>query len=197
MQFIADPALALERTCYDGPVEEVAEALLGQVLVTAHGSHSIIAGIIVETEAYGGADDPASHASFRKNGRVRAMWADAGTLYVYAAFGVYACFNIVTGPGGLPSAVLIRALRLFQPELDMNSASGPGRLGRQIGLSTDHNFHRLDAAPFWLQPGINPRKQLLRSPRVGVNRDDGRLWRFSIAGDPAVSRPRPVPGVRT
>ncbi|MEX2425890.1 MAG: DNA-3-methyladenine glycosylase, partial [Thermomicrobiaceae bacterium] len=150
----------------------------------------MITGIIVETEAYGGAEDLASHAAFRKTGYVTYMTGPSGTLYVYKAYGTYPCLNIVTGPEGKASAVLIRAISMQAPEPDDRSASGPGRLGRRIELSTAHNGHELLHPPFWIEPGSSETVEVATGPRVGVKRGDGRHWRFAIAGHPAVSRPR-------
>jgi DNA-3-methyladenine glycosylase len=193
MSDIPSSTAALPRAFYDRNVEQVARDLLGTTLVARHGNVHV-RGTIVETEAYGGADDPASHASFRKNGVVTAMWGSPGTLYVYAAFGVYPCFNVVTGEDGVPSAVLIRALSLWHPEIDNRVARGPGRLGRTIGLEIKHNTHPLDRSPYWIEPSpvhfdlfVN---DVETGTRVGVNRDDGRPWRFWIPEHPAVSRSR-------
>lgn len=180
----------LPTTFYEGPAEQVARDLLGAHLHACVEGQEII-GMIVETEAYGGAEDLASHASFRKNGVVQAMWGPPGTLYVYRAFGMYPCFNVVTGPKGEPSAVLIRAMSIQSPDPDDRAASGPGRLGRRLGLSTEHNGHHLSAPPFWIGPGHTPLADVRAGARVGVKRGDGRLWRFALAGHPAVSQPGP------
>lgn len=180
---------ALPTGFYNRPVEQVARGLLGACLhACIDGNHLI--GMIVETEAYGGSDDLASHASFRRSGVVHAMWGPPGTLYVYKAFGMYPCFNIVTGPEGEPAAVLVRAISIQHPESDDRSASGPGRLGRYIGLDLGHNGHDLTQPPFWIAPGREPSAEVRTAQRVGVKRGDGRDWRFAISGHPAVSRPR-------
>jgi DNA-3-methyladenine glycosylase len=185
-----DPARSLPTDFYDRPVETVARELLGAWLVSRSGEE-LVAGIIVETEAYGGEDDLASHAAFRRNGVVRWMYGPPGTLYVYKAYGMYPCLNVVTGPEGTPSAVLVRAISLVHPSTDQQSASGPGRLGRLIGLDLSHNGHPLDRPPIWVQPGDDQPGELVAARRVGVNRGDHRHWRFAWRGHPAVSRPRP------
>lgn len=174
---------------YDRSVEQVAPDLLGAILRIQTGRLSVI-GRIVETEAYGGPDDLASHAAFRKSGLVRYMHGPPGSIYVYTAYGVYPCLNLVTGPEGEPSAVLIRAVSLIKPVPDDRTASGPGRLGRAIGLSVDHNGSMATAPPITIFHGESPTHEIATGPRVGVKRGDNRHWRFAISGHPAVSRPR-------
>ncbi len=96
-----DPSLALAPDWYVRPVVDVARDLLGCLIVSATGD-TLVAGVIVETEAYDGEDDPASHASFRRNGLVQAMWGPRGSLYVYRAYGVYPVLQCGRRPG-LPS----------------------------------------------------------------------------------------------
>jgi DNA-3-methyladenine glycosylase len=183
------PEHALAPGFYDRPAPEVARTLLGAILVSTLKGETV-AGRIVETEAYGDESDPASHASFRRSGLVRAMWGAPGTLYVYAAYGMYPCFNAVTGAHGTASAVLVRALELIQPAAPSNFASGPGRAGRVLGLATTLNGHDLGRAPLWIQPAAAPGR-VVTAARVGITRGLDRHWRFALAGHPAVSRPRP------
>lgn len=197
-----DPGLALPSSFYEQRVDEVARDLLGCLLVSAH-EPGVTAGIIVETEAYGGVDDPASHASFRRNGAVRAMWGPAGTAYVYRAYGVYPCFNVVTGRAGEPSAILVRAL---QPVVGVETmrtrlgtasrsrlTSGPGKLSLALGITLGDNQRPLDAPPLWIQPGVSA-LAVVAGPRIGVRRALDRHWRFGIAGHPDLSRRFPSTG---
>jgi DNA-3-methyladenine glycosylase len=174
---------------FERPVEQVARDLLGACL-HAQTDSGILIGRIVETEAYGGPEDPASHAAFRKSGYVRYMWGPPRSLYVYKAYGVYPCFNVVTGEEGNASAVLLRALEILTPEHDVKSASGPGRLGRTIDLDTSHNGHLLIEPPFWFSEPTEPADEIATAVRVGVKRGEPLQWRFAIPGHPAVSRPR-------
>jgi DNA-3-methyladenine glycosylase len=179
----------LKESFFDRAVEQVSRDLLGAVL-HAETVTGIVSGTIVETEAYGGPDDLASHAAFRKTGYVKHMWGPPGTIYVYKAYGMYPCFNIVTGQEGDAAAVLLRAISVLQPVLDDRVASGPGRLGRHVGLNTGHNGLLIFDRPFWISPATTAPNAIATAPRVGVKRGDRRHWRFAIAGHPAVSRPR-------
>ena len=179
----------LQPSFYDRPAEQVARDLLGARL-HAESESGLITGQIVETEAYGRPEDLASHAAFRKSGLVRYMSGPPGSIYVYTAYGMYPCLNLVAGPDGEPSAVLIRAVSLTCPEHDDRSASGPGRLGRAIGLSVEQNGALATGPPLWITPAGSDVGEIATGPRVGVRRGDHRHWRFAIAGHPAVSRPR-------
>ena len=192
------PDLALPVAFYARPVDQVAVDLLGAIVVST--VDGMVAGTIVETEAYGGADDPASHAAFRRTGVVRQMWGDPGRLYIYRAYGVYPCLNVVTGSTGELSAVLIRAVnpiwgidviaeRLGKP-VGPRMMSGPGLTGRALGLSLADNGRRLDEPPIWIQPAVTP-SAVRRGPRIGVRRATDTRWRFGVADHPALSPPFP------
>jgi DNA-3-methyladenine glycosylase len=100
-----------EREFFDRAVDDVAFDLVGAVVVV-RGVEGSRRALIVETEAYGGADDPASHAFRGPTPRTAVMFGPAGHLYVYRSYGLHWCMNVVTGPGGVASAVLIRAAEL-------------------------------------------------------------------------------------
>ncbi len=192
-----DPEYALPVEWYTRPVQQVARDLLGCVIVSTLGD-VMVAGQIIETEAYDGEDDPASHSAFRRNGVVQAMWGPRGTLYVYRAYGMYPCFNVVAGPERRPSAVLVRAISPLHNGGEMarrsgrkpgeKVASGPGLTGRALGIDLSHNGTALQREPLWIQPG--PRNfEVVSGPRVGITRGMSHNWRFAIAGHPAISRP--------
>jgi len=191
-----DPSGAWPREWYGGSPVEAARRLLGCLLVSLR-DDGITAGFIVETEAYGGPDDPASHAAFRRTGAVTAMWGPSGTAYVYVAYGVYPCFNVVTGERGEPSAVLVRAIEPYLG-IDLMArrrgggngtrlASGPGRLAIALGISLHDNGRTLDRAPLWIQPGRRV-AGIAVGTRVGVRRGIERPWRFAVERHGGVSR---------
>jgi DNA-3-methyladenine glycosylase len=185
------PARSLRRRFYERPCDVVARALLGKLLV--HGDR---AGMIVETEAYLGEDDLASHARFGKTRRNAVMYGPGGVSYVYLCYGVYDLFNVVTGGDGQPQAVLIRALELARGRTrDMAAARGPGKLTRALGLNREHSGIDLTGgSPLTIAAGRAVRPAKIRcGPRVGV--DYAGAWaqaplRFWIDDHPAVSGPR-------
>jgi len=162
----------------------VARDLLGDRLVSpSEGGWR--AGRIVETEAYV-TGDPASHAYRGPTPRNQSMFRGPGTLYVYRIHQVF-CANITTRPG---EAVLLRALEPLTAGL--GDTRGPGRLCREFGLTrTDDGSSVVTGARCRVVPGIGTREAVERSPRVGIRRAQRRLLRFSLEGNPWVSRPRP------
>ena len=166
-------------TCdyFAGEVTAIAGDLIGRTLVV-NGLERIMAGVIVETEAYGGVEDPASHAAFRPGGRAAAMFGPPGLIYVYSAYGIYPCFNIVTGPEGSPSAVLIRGVWLVGEPL---ATSGPGRLTRAMGITGDDHGATVCGGRF----SITAARRALRitaTPRIGITRGVELPWRFVGTG---------------
>ncbi len=191
------PALSLAPDWYLRQVVDVARDLLGCLIVSTVGD-TIVAGVIVETEAYDGEEDPAAHPSFRRNGLVQAMWGPRGSLYVYRAYGVYPCFNVVAGPNSRPSAVLVRAI---SPAVNLDVmaertgrtanarvASGPGLTGRALGIDISENGIRLQGKPVWIQPGKQP-SAIVAGPRIGITRGTDKRWRFGISRHPSLSKP--------
>lgn len=186
-------AARLPRSFYARDVAEVARALIGCAIV--HGDR---AGMIVETEAYGGPDDLASHARFGRTARTEPMFGPPGHAYVYLCYGTHQMFNVSTGEDGKASAVLIRAVA---PALgvpgDPAIGRGPGKLTAALGLHRGHD--RLDltlpSSELWLAQLVAPERVALNvGPRVGV--DYAGEWaaaplRFAWRGHPSVSRPAP------
>lgn len=163
---------------FSGPVAEVARDLVGRRLRVENGSNAATA-LILETEAYGGRDDPASHAAFRPGGRARHMWARPGTIYVFAAYGMYPCLNIVAETEGVPGAVLIRGALM---ETTDQVILGPGKLGRALGVTVDHNGE-LCCGPAY-QVSVKRRElKIIETPRIGITRGVETLWRFIAALD--------------
>ena len=134
---------------YAQPTQTVARDLLGRLLVR-RGPEGLCAGVIVETEAYLSRDDPGCHAAGGKTPRNAPMFHAPGVAYVYLIYGRYHCLNIVTGPEGVPEAVLLRAL---EPVVGMalmgqrrslsdprSLCSGPGKLCQAMDIALSHNL---------------------------------------------------------
>ena len=180
------------------PVEVVARELLGARLVSTVG-RVLTAGVIVETEAYCGREDPASHAATRvgRTARNAAMFGPSGRAYVYRSYGMHWCVNVVTGWEGDPQAVLLRALDPLAGEEEMVRrrgrvealASGPGRLCRALGITGVLYGHDLRQPPLEVRVGWTvPDSQVVVSGRIGVRAAADRPLRFFVHGSPGVSR---------
>ena len=166
----------------------VAPALLGCALV--HGER---AGVIVETEAYLGPQDRASHARFGPTPRNRVMFGPGGVTYVYLCYGIHQMFNIVAGPDGAAGAILVRAIAPLAGLPDDDAVGrGPGKVTRALGLGPAQHGLTLDGDALFVARHQRPaRARLERSPRVGVDYAGPwarRLLRYTIAAHPAVSR---------
>jgi DNA-3-methyladenine glycosylase len=186
------------REALAGPVLEVAPRLLGAVL-----RHGDVAVRLTEVEAYDGARDPGSHAYRGQTLRNRVMFGEPGHLYVYFTYGMHHCCNVVTGPVGRPSAVLLRAgeviegaelarKRRISARNDKELAKGPARLA--TALDVDRALDGTDACspedpPLTVLTGTPVHSdQVCNGPRTGVAGDGGvHPWRFWIADDPTVS----------
>lgn len=199
------PDAAYPAEFYDRPAEEVARDLLGSVLVSTAGGQTV-SGIIVETEAYVGPHDEASHAAARigRTARNATMFAAPGTAYVYLSYGLHWCLNVVTGAEGYPAAVLIRAL---EPRVGLETArdrrgsvrsdrilmSGPGRLAQALGITGAENGHLLTVPPLWIQPGSTVLDvDVAIAPRIGISRAKELPLRFLVRDSAWVSRRAPV-----
>ncbi|MBT2213971.1 MULTISPECIES: DNA-3-methyladenine glycosylase [Actinomadura] len=193
----------LPRDFLDRPVDEVAPALLGHVLRhrTPEGE---VAVRLTEVEAYAGPLDPASHAYRGRTPRNAVMFGPPGFAYVYFTYGMHFCVNLVCGPDGISSAVLLRAgeivagegtARARRPRSSTRDlARGPARLCQALGIAREQNG--LDVCspdgPLTVHLGEPADPALIRSgPRTGVNGAKEVPWRFWIDGDPSVSPYRP------
>ena len=166
----------------------VARALLGCALV--HGDR---AGVIVETEAYGGPRDRASHARFGPTVRNRVMFGPGGVTYVYLCYGIHQMFNIVADVDGAAGAILIRAIApLAGLADDAAIGRGPGKVTRALGLGPAQHGRTLDGDALfvarWQRLGA---ARIARSSRIGVDYAGAwarRLLRFTVVDHPSVSR---------
>jgi DNA-3-methyladenine glycosylase len=185
------------RALLERPVLEVAPRLLGAVL-----RHDGTACRITEVEAYDGANDAGSHAYRGRTARNAVMFGTAGHLYVYFTYGMHFCCNVVCGPPGVASAVLLRAgeivdgvpdARARRPasRSDRDLARGPARLCQALGIERAHNDHDLASPPLTLEPG-RPAPRVLSGPRVGLRGAADLPWRFWLPDEPTVSVYRPA-----
>ncbi|HNS05731.1 MAG TPA: DNA-3-methyladenine glycosylase [Candidatus Saccharicenans sp.] len=175
----------LSRKFYQQSTLKVARELLGKYLVRKVGSKKLV-GKIIETEAYIGPKDKASHAYRGKiTPRNRVEYREGGHVYIYLVYGMYWQLNIVTSRAGKPECVLIRALEV--PGEDRNVASGPGRLCRYLQL--DKSFYGEDltrSKRIWIEDRgetVSP-AHIERTPRIGIDYAgpywSQKKWRFLV-----------------
>jgi DNA-3-methyladenine glycosylase len=193
----------MTRDWFARPTVEVARDLVGCVLLVDTGTPEAVAARIVETEAYLGTSDPASHAFRGPTPRSRVMFGPAAVLYVYFTYGMHYCANVVTEADGVAGAVLLRAAAVEDGEATVIARRreglptdallrGPGNLCRGLAITKGDNgidllepASRVHIAPRAITPPIAV------GTRIGLRQAADRLLRFSWLGDPAVSRPVP------
>ena len=182
----------------------ISQALLGKFIVTEYQQKRTV-GMIVETEAYNGALDRASHAfNDRRTSRTQTLYQAGGVAYVYLCYGMHNLFNIVTGALDNPQAVLIRAIepvegievmlerrKLLKPLYRLTN--GPGVLTQALGISIEDNSRSLYGSPLWIEDrGLHfTDKQILKTPRVGIDyaKEHRDLpWRFRVKGNPWIGK---------
>lgn len=185
-------------------VNELAVRLLGKCLVTRIDGE-LTSGIIVETEAYKGIEDKASHAyGGRFTNRTQTMYEAGGLSYVYLCYGIHHLFNVVTAPKGTPHAVLIRGVQpldgvdimLRRRRMDVlkrNITAGPGALAQALGIDRQLNAQDLGGDQIWIEDtGLSfPEDDIVACPRVGVDYagDHALLpWRYYVRGNKFVSK---------
>jgi DNA-3-methyladenine glycosylase len=195
----------LPRRFYERPAPRVARGLLGCVLVSRLGG-ALTAGRIVETEAYLGPEDGASHAAFRPSSRWL-FYGPGGLAYVFQAYGLHACLNAIASPTGSPGCVLIRALEPLaglglmagrrrhrlqsgaSPRALAALTSGPAKLTQALGITVRENGSDLRRGRLTIHaPGTPARLSIARGPRIGITRSVGLPLRFWVRGSPFVSR---------
>lgn len=198
----------LDPGCLDGPVLDVAQRLLGVLLVRDDMSGRRIARI-VETEAYAGPGDQASHARAGRTPRTAVMFGPPGHAYVYLVYGMHHCLNVVCGPDGEAAAVLVRAVeplvglermrerRGAAAGTDVRLGAGPARACQALDIDRQlDGADLLKGQRLWLaSPTPGPAPRVVAGPRVGVDYAgpewSARPWRFGVAGHPSLSRPFP------
>lgn len=174
----------------------ISQQLLGKWLLTNIDGH-LTGGMIIETEAYRGPEDRASHAyGGKKTKRNAVMYEPGGCCYVYLCYGIHKLFNVVTYQKDVPHAVLIRAIeptigleamleRRHKEKIDKSLAGGPGTLCEALGIELHHNGALLTGNAIWIEDrGVKILKQqIICSPRIGVSyagEDASLPWRFRI-----------------
>ncbi|WP_347217634.1 DNA-3-methyladenine glycosylase [Chryseobacterium sp.] len=186
----------------------LAQDLLGKVLFTEINGE-ITAGIIVETEAYNGIYDKASHAyGGRRTDRTETLYSHGGISYVYLCYGIHHLFNVVTSVEDEPHAVLVRAIqpligkeimeyRRNMPVSKAAISSGPGSAAKALGIDRSFNKKGLEGNEIWIEDhGIRyPSGEIVTGPRIGVAyaQEDALLpWRFFVKGNKYVSKPNTI-----
>lgn len=184
-------------------VVKIAKELIGKVLVTQFGD-TITSGRIVETEAYAGVIDRASHAyGGRRTARTGVMYRQGGVAYVYLCYGIHYLFNVVTNVTDTPHAILIRALeplrgvetmllRTRKKVADYTLTKGPGNVSKALGIDLSHTGWDLSGDELFIAADdFTPRKKdIIATPRIGVDYagEDAKLpYRFILDGNPYVS----------
>ncbi len=191
-------AATLPVSFFSRPADVVAPELMGMMVISSVGSR-LTAGRIVETEAYLGADDPASHGyRGRRNERNAALFGPPGTWYVYRSYGLHWCANLVCGPEGNGGAVLLRALEPVRGLETMRSrrggvedrhlCSGPGKLCQALGITRELDGSAMARSPVVAVPGGAEALPVRVTPRVGLTKAAEWPLRYLAAGSSYVSR---------
>jgi DNA-3-methyladenine glycosylase len=179
----------LPRSFYARDTELVARELLGKHLVRIDGG-IVRRGRIVETEAYVGPHDLASHSSKGITPRTKVMYGPPGFAYVYLIYGMHHCMNVVTEPEGHGAAVLLRALEPLE-NIEGNT-KGPGLLCKAMGIDRSLDGHDLLSDDFFIEDSReHAHFPIVERPRIGVDYAQdwaGKLLRFYIEGNRCISR---------
>jgi DNA-3-methyladenine glycosylase len=192
----------LPRRFYNRPTLTVARDLLGMILIRRDRG-LVMAGRIVETEAYIGEDDPACHASHGLTPRTAVMYGPPGHAYIYFTYGMHYMLNTVTEREKFPAAVLIRGIeplagiesmrkrRGSRPERELTN--GPARLCSALGIDLSLNRSDLTRPPLYIVDPTEPAEEPIRwTPRIGIRHGRDKLWRCYLVGNPFVSKRSPT-----
>jgi DNA-3-methyladenine glycosylase len=191
---------ALARSFYERDTVQVSRDLLGKVLVRGAAAGVMVAGIIVETEAYLGGDDLASHSAIGITNRTRVIFGPPGHAYVYLSYGMHDCLNIVADRDGKAGSVLIRALEPTQgldvmrtrrplARRDRDLTSGPGKLTRALAITRADNGVDVTRGDLIVcAPKVSVPFEIEVSKRIGITKCADLPLRFTIKGNRFVSR---------
>lgn len=196
----------LSRSFFARGTEEVARDLLGTVLV--HDSpDGVLAGRIVEVEAYLGQGDAAAHSTAGRTERTKVIFGPPGHAYVYRIYGIHHCLNVVAEPDGTPGCVLVRAVqplcgvstmrRNRDSEQRTKLTNGPGKLTLAMGIGMDLYGADLTASRLTVRlPEVPSRLEIGTSPRIGIRKATQLPLRYTIAGNRYLSRSQRAPATR-
>lgn len=189
--------IILTRDFYARDTKTVARELLGQLIIRKY-AHSELIGMIVETEAYYGFDDPPSHASRGITPRSKTMFGEPGHAYIYLNYGVHWLLNFVTEAKGCPGAVLIRAiepvagqqqmLKLRHVQRKHELSNGPGKLTKALAIDKALNGHDLLCPPLQVAQGSSQAFKISMATRIGISVAKDKLLRYYIQGNVYVSK---------
>ena len=189
--------MKLRREFYNRPTLKVAKELLGKYLVVNMKGKKL-SGKIVETEAYRGLYDPASHAYGGMTPRNRIMFGEPGHAYVYFTYGMYYCLNVITERKGVPAAVLIRALepiegieimrRRRKKEKPEDLTSGPGKLCQAMGINKTLNGADLIGQTIYVEDRGEKAGKIVSTNRIGIDEGKEKKWRFYLKDNRYISR---------
>lgn len=198
--------MPLPQSFFAHPTPDVARALLGALLARHLPTGELLRGRVVETEAYHGLEDSASHARFGEGGRAAPMFGQPGRAYIYLIYGMYHMLNVTTADVGVPGAVLIRAIeplagieamRALRPvarRKPHNLTNGPGKLCQAFAIDRALNGTNLTiTGALWFERGDPlPEERVACGPRIGIGyadaADQARPWRFWEKGNLWVSK---------
>ena len=197
---LASATRVLSRSFFDRPTLDVAPALLGKIIVHKIDGH-VLAGRIVETEAYLGAGDRAAHSARGLTPSTKVIFGPPGRAYVYLCYGMHECLNLVAEPDGRAGCVLVRAL---EPLLGIQEiqrrrprskrlsdlASGPGKLTLALGVTRSRNGVDVTRGPLTVRASRAPEPlEVVTTTRVGISASRDLPYRFYIKDNEFVSKP--------
>jgi DNA-3-methyladenine glycosylase len=203
----------IEREFYNRDPRLVARELLGKLLLRKEHDGAVIAGRVVETEAYLGTDDAAAHSAAGRTQRNAVLFGPPGLAYVYFIYGMHFCFNVSCLPDGEAGGVLFRALEpvagiqrmAANREIELSDSpritelrsltSGPGRLAEAFGIIRERDNGKdltSKSSDLWIGDDRNKVAKIIEGPRIGITKDANHPLRYIVSGNAFVSGKRPT-----